>query len=50
MIVVERPSAALMQKVRELLGVVTLPSLPALTVPALPFPGYEVGIPWAAMC
>lgn len=29
---------------------VTLPSLPALAAPALPFPGYEVGIPCAAMC
>jgi hypothetical protein len=29
---------------------VTLPSLPALASPALPFPGYEVGIPYAAMC
>jgi hypothetical protein len=50
MIAVERPSAALMQKVHEPLGVVTLPSLPALAAPALPFPGYEVGIPCAAMC
>ena len=29
---------------------VTLPSLSALAAPALPFPGYEVGIPCAAMC
>jgi hypothetical protein len=29
---------------------VTLPSLPALAAPALPFPGYEVGIRCAAMC
>ena len=38
MIAVERPSAALMQKVHEPLGVVTLPSLPALAAPALPYP------------
>jgi len=51
MIAVERPSAALMRERSANCSVlVTLPSLSALAAPALPFPGYEVGIPCAAMC
>lgn len=50
MIAVERPSAALMQKDPRTAPWVTLPSLPTLAAPALPFPGYEMGIPCAAMC